>query len=654
MLVPMVAACSEKDRNYGAQINMYLANEVYNLDPAYAHLDQSALKLCSLLFEGLTRIDEDGDVEEVLIDDWDYVHDEKIKEDKTDDTYIMTIELIDSAWSDGRSVHADQFVYAWKRLLDPDFYGEGAELLYDIKGAYDRKVNMKSPDDIGLTADKKILTIEFAYDIDPEEFLRKCASIALVPLREDAVTTYKDWSSASSTLISNGPFTVGSYTPGVNMQLVRNFYYCKDITDDDYVDPTKYVNPYLINIDFNLNGKDMMKKFDNGDLFYISELPCDKATREKYAKQAEITNTLCTHTYYFNTNKAPFNIPEVRKALSDVIDRNAIVKEVVFAYAATGIVPNGVADKSGDFAKNNTNKITATAAKSVSEAKTAIVNAIRAYNAANAATPGFVALSENLSSYDLNLTVKCGAVSAKDGTISNGSFVDTIDAVVAEMVIDVWDDIFPNFEIQRVSAEQYKEATSALVQRKDMLVNIMYGTYGQYSYWTGNNETGSATTGESWDRGDQNNAADNRDPMYNFDVVAIDYQMLMDNAFSALSIFAANYSGSNLSTGAEPTSLGHITGYNNATINTLIDEANAARIKNDTKTLYNKLHEVEKILLNEMPVIPIFVYKEAVLIHDDLSDVEFDYFNAPNFNGVDLKNWEDHLPSDAKDEDKKK
>ena len=52
------------------------------------------------------------------------------------------------------------------------------------------------------------------------------------------------------------------------------------------------------------------------------------------------------------------------------------------------------------------------------------------------------------------------------------------------------------------------------------------------------------------------------------------------------------------------------------------------------------------MLLDEAPVIPIFVYQEAVLIHKNLSKVKFDYFGNPIFSKVKLKNWKDFLPAE--------
>ena len=62
--------CSGTGNATGAYVNMYLSNEVYNFDPAYAHLDTSAMKLLPLLYEGAMKLDEDGKVVKGLCEDW--------------------------------------------------------------------------------------------------------------------------------------------------------------------------------------------------------------------------------------------------------------------------------------------------------------------------------------------------------------------------------------------------------------------------------------------------------------------------------------------------------------------------------------------------------------------------------------------------------
>ena len=104
-----------------------------------------------------------------------------------------------------------------------------------------------------------------------------------------------------------------------------------------------------------------MKKFESGELFYMTELPL--ASRETYKDSAVVTDELATYSYYFNTNNELFSDARVRRALSMALDRNEIVNLVVFAKAATGLVPEAAFDtKAGtSFRKNGTDLISSTA-----------------------------------------------------------------------------------------------------------------------------------------------------------------------------------------------------------------------------------------------------------------------------------------------------
>lgn len=628
MLLPSIVACGEVDLSSGAQINMYLTSEVYNFDPAYAHLDSSAVKLLSLMYEGIMKLDDNGKVKKALCDTWEYVEDEGIDEESDEDnTYTMTITLKDSGWTDGRAVHADQFVYAWKRLLEPDFDGEGAELLYDIKGAWERKNMGLSPDDIGLYADQKVLTIEFKHSIDPDDFLRKLTSIALVPLRQDKVDYYHDWSSASTTIVTNGPFSLVSYYPGQSMELGRNTYYRHDVSDEDKEpNPLKYVKPYRILIDFTLNAEEMMQQFENGELFYISELPASKEIREQYMDRVKLSDSLCSHVYYFNTTKAPFDNPTVRKVLSSVISRSEIVSEVVYATASTGFVPPNINDLTSrdDFAENNANKISADA-MSIEEARNLLSQA-----GVNPADCEPFELTVRVNTYS-TLNESTGSLDIYDPSMGGDNVYNTVDYVVAQMVIEKWRELGFDCSIKAVNTARYNERTSSLQQFRDTMVESVYGTHGDVTYVESTEEDGTI------------NYATFNVERASFDVIALDYQLLDTTAFSALSVFAADYSGATLDENFQ--TYGHITGYNNEAYNTLIAEADAARIAGDTETLSAKLHEAEALLLEECPVMPIFVYQNVRLVSSSLSRYEETGWGAPIFDKVNLKNWRDHLPN---------
>ena len=644
-----LAGCASKDTTVGPQINMYLSSEVYNLDPAYAHVDSSASKLLGLLYEGLYKLDEDGKVKAAACDNWIYTEDEGVdKESDEDNIYKMVITLKDSAWSDGRALHADQFVYAWKRLLDPMFDGEGAELLFDIKGAWERKNDGGSPDDVGLIADKKVLTVLFKHPIDPHEFERKLASLALLPVRQDCVEYYHSWSTANTTMFTNGPFSLLTFYPGASLELVRNIYYRYN-TEDKKKEPTpsKYVTPYKITVDFTLNAEDMMKKYDDGELFYIGELPASKEIREAYKAKAKIYETLNTHTYFFNTTVAPFNNAAVRKALSDVISRNEIVSEIVFAKPATGIIPDGITDANAKqmFAANNQSQISADAI-SVEAAKAAIETSGIDLGALNGKVFELTVRVNSDAKYDEE-TYELYSI-AKSGD----KIYDTVDYVVAEMVVKKWNEVTSSlgftFKINPVNTEKYNEVTSSLVQFRDTFIEKLYGTT-QGGKWS---EKGLSY---KLDNKDDGMAASVKADRGNFDIIAIDSQNLDKTAYSALSVFAASYSGAKAD--ANFLTRGHVTGYNNELYNNLIAEASNARAEminsstvkdakeNAKNTMFQKLHEAEQLLLSEMPVIPIFVYQNAVLKSKKLKNVDFSEWGYPVFNKTRLPGWEKYLPA---------
>jgi len=74
MCVVFVAGCtkiSKKDpAAKGAEIEMYMGTKVMNLDPAVSYTDENAVKILSLIFEGLTRIDENGKLKKALAKKW--------------------------------------------------------------------------------------------------------------------------------------------------------------------------------------------------------------------------------------------------------------------------------------------------------------------------------------------------------------------------------------------------------------------------------------------------------------------------------------------------------------------------------------------------------------------------------------------------------
>ena len=207
-----------EDYDKGAIIDMYLTTEIYNFDPQLSVTDDAMLKIFSLCFEGLTRINEDGKWEPALM--------KKYKIDQDDEeAFRILVELNNTRWSDGRTVQAADIVYSWKRILEPDATSEAASLLYDIKNARAVKVGDATIDDLGIAAvDTYTLEVEFEQKVDLDQFFENCSSIALVPVREDVITRYDGgvWAQKSTTVVTNGPFSPKEIVYGNTLRLERS------------------------------------------------------------------------------------------------------------------------------------------------------------------------------------------------------------------------------------------------------------------------------------------------------------------------------------------------------------------------------------------------------------------------------------------------
>ena len=142
----------------------------------------------------------------------------------------------------------------------------------------------------------------------------------------------------------------------------------------------------------------------------------------------------------------------------------------------------------------------------------------------------------------------------------------------------------------------------------------------------------------------------------NYDVIAVDYTMLTDDPFYSLSVFARDFSGSMVDDRIYNSEVpyGHATGYFSEAYNTLIEEAYAAKTRGDAATCSAKLHEAEKLLLEDMPIVPVFVYQNYVLVSGELSSIKYDFYGNPIFTKAKLKNWEDYIVSKKDDEDDEK
>ncbi len=331
MLLGVLASCTTiEGNNKGMIIDVYMTTELTDFDPGLHYNDDAMVKIFDLVYEGLTDLNAKGKWQKALMKKYE-LH------GNDEDGWYMLITLNSTKWSDGRTVQANDFVYAWKRILDPDYRSEAASLLFDITNARNIKLGDVSVDDLGVSAvDVYVLRIDFDKKPDVDKFFTATASSALVPLREDLVSREEHFGKAAANIITNGPFAIKVMNKGGAFRLDRNNYYYLDSEKNEPID--KYVIPYRLITDYSYGDLEaQLAKFEAGEIFYLDEIPLSK--RAEYKNEATITDEMATHTYYFNTSNKLFADARVRKALSMAIDRNEIVNIVTYAKAATGLIP---------------------------------------------------------------------------------------------------------------------------------------------------------------------------------------------------------------------------------------------------------------------------------------------------------------------------
>lgn len=360
-----LAGCAKKDDDdKGAMIQMFISELPANLDPtnvAYGSADN--LKFFGLLYEGLFRINEKGELENALADEYEYYVDAR------DNALKLEITLDSSRWSDGVIVDADDFVYSWQRLLGSDTDNSAAALLYPIKNAKNVKEGLCSVNDLGVCAVKdNVIQISFEKDFtNVEYFLRRLASPVLVPLREDSATKFDDPTNIDymweTTATAGLPLTNGAFKykkiSDKSIELERNLHYMNvSAVEDNPVD--KVVKPYqLITVlSEGDTAEEQLERFKNKDIFYINLSSAKKETIEEAGKTVT-TEIPSVYTYFFDTTSDLFKDARVRKALSIALDREYInTLTGRKTQAAEGIVPFGIEDtvEGTEFRKVGGNK----------------------------------------------------------------------------------------------------------------------------------------------------------------------------------------------------------------------------------------------------------------------------------------------------------
>lgn len=316
MTAALLTACGESSTDEDKR-TVVMVGSVTTVDPAQA--TTSAERTVVLhLFDNLYRLTADGVIPAAA--------QSYQSEDNEDGTQTYTFRLrSDAKWSDGSAVTAEDFVYAWRRLVSPDTASPNADILSMVSGYEDAHAG--DTEALAVSAeDEHTLTVTLAapcsYFVDAV-----CTAAATMPVKQSAVEGGTDWTAGRSSFVGNGPYRrTGDWSDGSFVSLLKQ---------TEHYDARRTL-PDRIEILLK-SAEETAKAAGTVDVA-IGAAGEDGLTAGDPTVGVLLINQMAT-----NMEKV-----SLRQAMSLVIDRNAVSQAMGTNYtAAEGLVPYGIRTTEG-------------------------------------------------------------------------------------------------------------------------------------------------------------------------------------------------------------------------------------------------------------------------------------------------------------------
>lgn len=303
-----------------------LSRTPVTLDP-HQLADPEAAFIVRDLFEGLLSVDPTGQLLPGVAERYEI----------SDDFQTWTFHLRDDAlWSDGRPVTARDFVFAWRRAVNPEHASPHAWYfsLMGVKNSQVISEGSAEPASLGVSAvDENTLEVQLTR---PTPYLGPMVTQPVTfPLPEWTLEAQGETWLEPGKIVGNGAFVLAERD---NDTLVR-------------VRNERYWDGAAVHLDrveaIVLDDDSALALFDAGELDQ-TDLPPRHYARLLEERPAEVGTAplLCTYDYTFNTRSARLKDARVRRALAFAIDRTVITGRVLQgpqqpAYTLTPVATAG-------------------------------------------------------------------------------------------------------------------------------------------------------------------------------------------------------------------------------------------------------------------------------------------------------------------------
>jgi oligopeptide transport system substrate-binding protein len=297
--------------------------ELQTLDPHHAE-DTASFNVQMDLYEGLVSEAADGELVPGVAADWTVSEDGK--------TYVFNLRR-EARWSNGDPVTAHDFVFSFRRGVDPKTLSVYSYILTPLLNADEITAGKRKPEDLGVRAlDDHTLEIKLANPTP--YFLGLLAHSMSSPVHRATLETHGDQWTRPGNLVGNGAFKLDEWVVQSHVKVVRNPHYWDNAN-------TKLEEVWFHAIE-DQNAE--MQRFRALELDMTEIIPAAQIgfIRENLADELVVAPYLGSYYYGFNVTRPPFkDKPKLRRALSLAVNRDVITKQVlnVGQISSYGFVP---------------------------------------------------------------------------------------------------------------------------------------------------------------------------------------------------------------------------------------------------------------------------------------------------------------------------
>ncbi|MEE4303247.1 MAG: peptide ABC transporter substrate-binding protein, partial [Wenzhouxiangella sp.] len=284
--------------------------EPQTLDPHLAEGVPSS-NILRDLFEGLTTTAPDGRIVPGTARHWNISRDGL--------TYTFFLDP-DGRWSNGEPVTAGDFVWSWRRAVDPATGASYSRMLSPIVNAEAILAGEMPPEALGVEA-LNDMTFQVELEDPTPYFLGLLTHSTSYPVHRESIEEHGDSHVRPGNLVSNGAFTLADWRVRSNIELVKNPHY--RAADEVVVERVVFYPLEDENTEFN--------RFRAGDLHWTYQVPNSQFRwlEQNMPEALMVAPWFGTYFFSFNLTREPFedNLA-LRQALNLAVDREILTEQV--------------------------------------------------------------------------------------------------------------------------------------------------------------------------------------------------------------------------------------------------------------------------------------------------------------------------------------